>query len=697
MTARWNEKPDPGVKPGPAPKNQVAQVAPTNAAGKPLPRPGLDPYVRWAIHTGWRGFAKLAGDDRGLKPDRRIQVIAQAHDDVVLDRAIQSSPLQVSKAYARPVHPGNSRRALHFSASIAKQDLEWLIDNPLRLRWQLALPRRDAERAAKATSNGFFGIDTESAITQGPNVVQHELNNAGELTKAGKLKSAIAVIDFGCAFLHGAFRKGGSTRVAAVWDQGSSATPEPGPGRENGWPWQTPTHFDYGRELGPKAMSTLVRAAAGSRQLEESAIYRGIDYLIDYMDPRRRVWFASHGGHVLDVAGGSPDPLTGNREQPDKAASAPLLFVQLPLLAAMDSGCGALGAHLLDGVRYALSLMADETSPLVVNISYGGQAGPHDGSSLIELAFDELLNARPKNFAIVLAAGNSRQSRGHASRVVMAGRSAMLRLDVPAGDTTDTFVEIWYRRPPAGAHLECRVLTPNHLWSEWVKAGDEIALKDSDVHQDTVALLRHDRTVPNGKRSMMLLALAPTAQPDEVPSSVADAGDWAIEVRMIDTKSGRKKALECTVEAWVERDDPARRSGRGQARFADQTDADERDTRSSIATGQHTVVVGGFNLGTGDSASYSSIGPKGAGTPWVEAVCEEDGVNLSICAAATRSGEVYRLNGTSVAAPVVARRLYNAMMSKSISRTPKFDGYRRALEKMTEDPDESFIRQVRED
>ena len=59
---------------------------------------------------------------------------------------------------------------------------------------------------------------------------------------------------------------------------------------------------------------------------------------------------------------------------------------------------------------YALDLCKAHT-PLAVNISYGTFAGPHDGSSLLESALDELLAMGRKNFAIVLAAGNARRER----------------------------------------------------------------------------------------------------------------------------------------------------------------------------------------------------------------------------------------------------------------------------------------------
>ncbi len=57
--------------------------------------------------------------------------------------------------------------------------------------------------------------------------------------------------------------------------------------------------------------------------------------------------------------------------------------------------------------------------------------------------------------------------------------------------------------------------------------------------------------------------------------------------------------------------------------------------------------------------------------------------------------QVYRLNGTSIAAVVVARRLYNAMMKESIRRIPKEpkkDCCRRVVEVMADDEDEVFIR-----
>ena len=60
--------------------------------------------------------------------------------------------------------------------------------------------------------------------------------------------------------------------------------------------------------------------------------------------------------------------------------------------------------------------------------------------------------------------------------------------------------------------------------------------------------------------------------------------------------------------------------------------------------------------------SYSSVGPRRDDQlPLVLAACERDETERGINAAAVRSAEVLKMNGTSVAAPVLARRLLNVM------------------------------------
>lgn len=664
MPARWTA-PEPS-------RQQVPQQGPPQVPLPPAGTPGapLDPYFRWAVHTDWRGMQVQAGWDDTPADDHFIQIVVQAADQAQLDKAWRTPQLQIPSAYRGHI-PGTTHRALHFTARVHRRHLAWLAQNPLQLRWELALPMRDAERLARASHAGWFGPSRSAAALRAPHLVPTA--QAAAPARRRLAGPVMAVIDFGCPFLNPCFAdaSGRRTRLAGLWDQGAEPPPAGDPRLQAGWPWQRPRGFPfaYGRELGPAALQALAQAvwqpAPGAPALEEAEVYRGLDTLIDPDDPRRRLWHATHGGHVLDLAGGRVDPLTGAA---DAASQAALLFVQLPSLTAADSGGASLSAHVLDGVRYVLHRCRDDAA-VVLNISYGSFAGPHDGSALIEQALDELLAHRRDNFAIVLAAGNARSARCHARRQVRRDRSALLRCALAGGDTTDTFVELWYTPPAAaGVRLQARVRPPGRIWSRWCGPGEQDLLRDSTPEAETVALLRHDTRVPNGRPALVLLAVGPTVQPAGVPGPVADAGLWEIEVRLQEdnTAAGPVPAVE--LNAWIERDDPGQNPGAGRSFFVDQAWDDAHNTLSSLATGQHTLVAGGFRIADGEPVPYSSAGPqRGPGT-MVLAACEEDAQHPGLQATATRSGEVYRMNGSSVAAPVLARRLLNAMAGRTLKR-----------------------------
>lgn len=625
---------------------------------------GLDPYFRWAQRTQWRGFTAHAGWDRVDASQAQIHIIARARDEAMLQGALLSGWLMVPAVYHRKV-PGTDYRALHFSARVHRSDEALLLNNPLGLRWELALPLRDAERTAVGSAVGVYGPQRSLEAFRAKHVAKDAVEAAQPLGHPQGLGHTLAVIDFGCPFLH---RRLGepATRVAAVWDQGSDVPGPEDPRHGPGWPWLRPSGFGYGRELGPEAVGALAAAVGGNAESDEAAIYRGIDYLIDYDDPRRRLWYATHGGHVLDIAGGTVDPLAGATN--DHASTASLVFVQLPSMTAADASGGSLAPHLLDGVRYALDVCSP-SSPLAVSISYGSYAGPHDGSSLIESALDELLQLRPKNFAVVLAAGNAREARSHAQRDVRRDRSALLRCCLAPGDTTDTFVEIWYHAPPPGACVQVRVRPPNRVWSSWVRAGQEDVLRDDGQARDVIAMLRHDAHVPNGDPSLILLAVAPSAQPADIDGALAEPGVWEIEIELVESDPTGPEPI-VRLQAWIERDDPGLLQDGVRSYLLDQLADDEYNTLSSLATGRHTIVAGGFNIATGQEAPYSSTGPQRQSTQdlMVLAACEDDEVTPSVAAAASRSAEVFRMNGTSVAAPVLARRLLNRMMKSPVLR-----------------------------
>jgi hypothetical protein len=100
-------------------------------------------------------------------------------------------------------------------------------------------------------------------------------------------------------------------------------------------------------------------------------------------------------------------------------------------------------------------------------------------------------------------------------------------------------------------------------------------------------------------------------------------------------------------------------------------------TCSSIANGTHTVVVGACtaNADTIEFSRYSSAGPSrnGRREQWPDLVATADqSVSLpGVLAAGTRSGVRVRMNGTSVAAPQVARQIIGLFLPAAAVRREK--------------------------
>lgn len=630
--------------------------------------PTCDPYLSWAESTRWRGFRRLVGQRLGTGDSSipTLRVLVQAKDSGTAKAAMAWPEWRVAEIYKT-----QSLKLRHFVAELDVQKLPWLRGLTCAdLKWELALPFRDAETAARAQTIGAYG---ETRAAQDFRPLTSFNTEAPEQPDPLLQGPVMAVIDFGCPFMHAGLLRtseGGEvrTRVRALWDQGAMRTPPPPrPGQltEPAWPWwDMSPRMGYGRALCGSAMDAILKECrelgSDGHALDESEAYRRLDYLINYDDARRRIWSATHGSHVLDVAAGCPDPLLGERDPPDQASQADLVFVQLPSLTGADSGGGSLSAQVLDAVHYILDVCEDEAR-IVINLSYGSFAGPHDGSSLIEQALDEIVEKRKKNLAIVLGAGNGHQAACHVSRQVQPNRSALLRLRLEPGDYTDTYVETWFKPgEPLLRYVQARSRSADGDWSEWVGLGEQVLLHEPNDARP-VACLSFQEKVPNGEGPLLLLAAAPTARPADDDGPMAPTGSWQIEIQLNAAAETLAAASSVELQSWIERDDPGWLGHGVQPRFEEQRLGDNEQTLSSLATGQYTIAAGGFRLSDGAPAPYSSEGPRKAQGLMVYGACEDSANQPHIRAAAIRSGDSLRMSGTSVAAPVLARRIFNHM------------------------------------
>ncbi len=184
----------------------------------------------------------------------------------------------------------------------------------------------------------------------------------------------VGIVDSGFDYKHSDFRtSGGQSRFVNIWDQTSST----------GIP---PAGYGYGTEYGQVALD-------------------GNTATITNPD--------GHGTHVTGIAGGNGSG-TGNGQPAYRytgvAPEATLVGVKTNFT---DAG-------IIDGVSYIFGKAATAGVPAVVNLSLGGQFGPHDGTDPLDVGVSSLTGPGK---IVVASAGNERGAQIHARGTLPAAGS----------------------------------------------------------------------------------------------------------------------------------------------------------------------------------------------------------------------------------------------------------------------------------
>jgi len=470
----------------------------------------------------------------------------------------------------------------------------------------------------------------------------------------------IGICDDGFAFAHERFHAtpdGRATRVECFWNQDDPANSAQGLG--------------YGRELRKAELDEYMRRARRGAAVDEEAVYR----LAGYTGVRRR-W--AHGTAMMDLACGEDPPQLNSPADGSPVARIICVQFRLPERNIRDTSGLWIDVLALDALRYVVTRARDiggEACPVVVNLSYGYIAGPHDGSSMLEAAIDELIEL--SGCAVILPAGNSNLSRCHARLLMESGETNHVLWRLLPDSRTPSFLQIWLRAEEPEPDFSLQICSPSGgEASPWISRGDVFTWTPNRTTVCTVVYVPHSAT---GDGPMILVALAPTATFDPT-RDVAAAGNWTISLRNAGTK-------QLIADAWIQRNEtPDGFPFRGrQSRFEDSQyerfdaigrplDYDEDDaswirrsgTLNSLATGRKTVVTSGFYRTDGTIARYSASGPLSAmgpaniayrSGPDVAAVSEDSVVCEGVLAAGTRSGSILAVTGTSASTPQVARWL----------------------------------------
>ena len=616
-----------------------------------LAKAARDPYILWAI---FNRSIKSGAWTLCEPPEFNIPVMLQTcmplHELNQFD--CKEAGAFIKQDYFKPLEP--SLQCVHYcSAMVTAQFINAPPDWVARL--ELCLPH---------STEDF--VVPERVNTSSTNSVNRQEPRSGPKLQV-KLPPIIGIIDDQFDFLNNYYAKdagsvsgGISTRFLAVWDQTDHTV------AQSGRVWLA-SQID-------KQIITHGRAFAA---------YQALNYPIK---------LRSHGVSVASIAiknianEAINTPATAKNEAKNELnneieavveAAPNIVAVQLPASTVVDTSGASLGAHALDAMHYVFNTAALHTPvaanykcPVVINLSYGAIAGAHDGSSILEEAMDELLTLRSTNTAIVLPAGNARQTHTHVSGDIEPGQVFEFNWIMQPSDATDSFLEIWVEN---NASIDVQVTPPyGEAASGWV-GNNKMKLwqfnnTGQSAHAETMgALINIGQSTNSNKHWQTLVALAPTQYSLETPRALVAAGVFKVEIK-------NKAAKKITAQAWVERDDAVLGfDGGGQQStlsyinkdWQEAAELQELGTLNSIANGEHTISVGAYTQRGGKPSDYSG-----------ECLIDQHRTNPLTVAAPGDEGEgpwsglevrealgtdTFRIGGTSLAAPAVTRWLADYM------------------------------------
>ncbi|MCK6558373.1 S8 family serine peptidase [candidate division KSB1 bacterium] len=224
---------------------------------------------------------------------------------------------------------------------------------------------------------------------------------------------------------------------------------------DSGIDWR---HGDFRKAGGQTRIKYLLDLSQGGMVYTEAEINAALSGGVALTTTDRN----GHGSHVTGSAAGNGLATGANIPAGTFAGMAPEADIIFVKSKNGDSG-NISDADAVRGLSFIDSVAGRLGKPYVVNLSFGGHSGAHDGSSLQEQAIDELVGAGKPGKVIVVAAGNDGDNDIHAGGAV--SNSVTVNFNVPAfaasSGTQNDYLEMnaWY---PGNATLSFRLTAPNN-------------------------------------------------------------------------------------------------------------------------------------------------------------------------------------------------------------------------------------------
>jgi Subtilase family len=485
----------------------------------------------------------------------------------------------------------------------------------------------------------------------------------------------MAIVDDGIGFLHRRFRRAdGTTRFKALWIMHSGLlADDPGP--------ITGASTLFGVTL--TAADINVRLASNR---SEEALYRQVNNGVYGPVARKSSnYHAAHGTHVLDLATGA---VPG-----DDMADVPILGVQLAPTSIGDTSGRRLDPDIALALRWIINktLRMPQRAPLIINLSLGALAGPQDGTGFLEtIIAAEIARyhfySRNAPIRVVVAYGNAWRARLVARTVLEPGQAVTLDWRIQPDDRTASFLELRTEKgagneiaiklqPPSGGPILSKATFPpfNVVWRYMIPRG-----RVAEVQR-----------VAEVNFATAMFAVATTVRDANLPT--ASSGPWVLTLRNTGT-TARNICVK------VQRDDtPAGYRLTGRQSWLDHPSAWVWETETMTQT---MPGPGGPITRKGTEVGYSGVnnpsvyfvgaarpdpfvdggyrpspytaegGLPGREGPTISALADEGSALRGVRAAGVRTGSTARMSGTSMAAPMISRRLLEYAMTGGMPLIP---------------------------
>jgi subtilisin family serine protease len=241
---------------------------------------------------------------------------------------------------------------------------------------------------------------------------------------------------------------------------------------------------------------------------------------------------------------------------------------------------------IINGVYYIIEKSEKLNKPVVINLSYGEDLGPHDGTSNFETAIEECAG---EGRIIIASGGNSSGLKTHSSfhhQANSGAQSDRLSLSVigrsaAAPQQSVILVDIWLSEK---METEITVTAPDgkEFGPVLFKEGRQFM-----TSQGRITILNHLSEPVNGDTQIAVLL-------DTATESEMSSGEWVIGIKDVIQKA----EWEC--DAWIVT------TGSYKAWFT--TQVDQRRTISSPGTAPSVIAVSAFH-NKGDQRVEFSKGP----------------------------------------------------------------------------------------